>query len=65
VRSLTKPAIDKLANDKSCLGVTFRFEFDGTTGIVKVIRGYRHATITGKMVDVVNEDLLPETKVGN
>lgn len=57
VRSLTKQAINKLSNDMSCLGVTFRFEFEGTTGIIKIMPGYRHETITNHVVETVNEDL--------
>ncbi|EAW16256.1 uncharacterized protein NFIA_056050 [Aspergillus fischeri NRRL 181] len=46
VLGLTKEAIKRLDNDKECLGgVNFRPEWEGTTGLIKVIPGATHESL--------------------
>jgi hypothetical protein len=58
VLGLTKEAIERLDNDKECLGgVDFRFEWEGATGLIKVIPGATHESLIDAFNLKVNSDL--------
>lgn len=55
VHSLTDKAIDKLDNDKNTLRVSFRFQWEETTGLIRLFRPNSHAAILGGFWCVVND----------
>jgi hypothetical protein len=58
VLGLTKEAIDRLDNDKECLGgVNFRFEWEGATGLIKVIPSATHESLVNDFALKVGSDL--------
>ncbi|GIK05321.1 hypothetical protein Aspvir_009428 [Aspergillus viridinutans] len=58
VLGLTKEAIERLDNDKECLGgVDFRFEWEGSTGLIKVIPGFTHEHLINDFTSKVTSDL--------
>ncbi|KAE8143071.1 hypothetical protein BDV38DRAFT_293515 [Aspergillus pseudotamarii] len=68
VLGLTKKAIHILDNDKRCLdGITPRFEWDGTTGLIKVVPDAGSEFSTSSFVMAVHETLwamgIPRTEM--
>jgi hypothetical protein len=58
VRDLTKPAIKILDNDRSSLGgVSYRFQWDGSVGIIKIIPGAAHHFTTMNVLQVLTLQL--------
>lgn len=58
VLELTKDAIERLDNDKECLGgVDFRFEWEGATGLIKVIPSATHDSLINDFTLKVGSDL--------
>ncbi|KAF4214439.1 hypothetical protein CNMCM5878_009249 [Aspergillus fumigatiaffinis] len=58
VLGLTKEAIDRLDNDKECLGgVNFRFEWEGATGLIKVIPSATHESLVNDFALKVGSNL--------
>lgn len=53
VRGLTKPAIERLDNDRRSLGVSYLFQWDGSVGIIKIIPGDAHHFTTMNVLQVV------------
>ncbi|GFF30573.1 hypothetical protein IFM51744_01179 [Aspergillus udagawae] len=57
VLGLTNEAIERLDNDRGCLGVNFRFEWEGSTGLIKVIPGAAHESLVNDFTMKVASDL--------
>ncbi|KAL4895672.1 hypothetical protein BDV59DRAFT_172930 [Aspergillus ambiguus] len=58
VLGLTKEAIERLDNDKESLeGVAFRFEWEGTTGLIKVIPSAAHESLLNDFSSKVATEL--------
>jgi hypothetical protein len=57
VLELTKEAIERLDNGRGCLGVNFRFEWEGSTGLIKVIPGAAHEPLINDFTAKVASDL--------
>ncbi|KAF7125503.1 hypothetical protein CNMCM5793_001742 [Aspergillus hiratsukae] len=58
VLELTNEAIERLNNDKECLGgVVFRFEWEGATGLIKIIPGAAHESLLNDFSSKVGSDL--------
>lgn len=59
VLSLRQPTIEKLANDHhtSLGGVTYRFQWEGSTGLIKVVPSGSHELATDRFVDAVKSNL--------
>ncbi|RHZ67515.1 uncharacterized protein CDV56_108288 [Aspergillus thermomutatus] len=57
VRGLTKPAIERLDNDKSSLEVTYRFQWDGSVGIIKIQPSAAPEFTTMNVVTVITDQL--------
>ena len=56
VLGLPESARDKLDNDKDILGgISFRFMFDDTTGIIKVVPSAVHDVTTEKLKDEIHD----------
>ncbi|KAJ5487328.1 hypothetical protein N7530_001628 [Penicillium desertorum] len=58
VLGLSTTTIETLTNDRGGLdGVPYRFQWEGTTGLVKIIAGVRHGIVTGQFTAVVHDQL--------
>lgn len=57
VIGLSQNAITRLDEDHSCLGINYRFQWNGTKGLIKVIPTAEHETVTTRMVLSVNDAL--------
>ncbi|KNG86654.1 hypothetical protein ANOM_005674 [Aspergillus nomiae NRRL 13137] len=58
VLGLTKKAIEKLASHENGLrGIAYRFQWEGTVGIIKIIPGYSHECPTQDFAMAINDQL--------
>lgn len=58
VLGLSATTIKRLDEDRDCLqGINYRFQWQGTSGLIKVIPTARHETITSRVVFSVNDAL--------
>ncbi|CAG8888251.1 unnamed protein product [Penicillium egyptiacum] len=58
VLGLSTPIIETLTTDRDALnGVTYRFQWEGTTGLIKVVPKGQHEIVTSQIVAVVRDEL--------
>lgn len=58
VLDLTKDAIERLGSHENGLrGVPYRFQYEGTAGIIKIIPGYAHEYCTADFSTAINDQL--------
>jgi hypothetical protein len=56
VLGLSAATIKRLADDHRCLdGINYRFQWEGTSGLIKVVPSARHEIITAHVVDCVKD----------
>ncbi|KAF7128278.1 hypothetical protein CNMCM5793_002820 [Aspergillus hiratsukae] len=61
INRLTQPAVDKLVNDKSSLEVSYRFQFEGWTEVIKAVgsfqwRRFRIGTAAGDQCEKMDRN---------
>ncbi|CAL5867975.1 uncharacterized protein PFLUO_LOCUS2198 [Penicillium psychrofluorescens] len=57
VLGLSASSIDKLDNDHGCLGIDYRFQWEGTAGLIKVVPSGKHDMTTDKTTRVIDMHL--------
>jgi hypothetical protein len=58
VLGLSAATIKRLADDHRCLdGINYRFQWEGTSGLIKVVPSARHESVTRRVVFSVNDAL--------